>query len=242
MVKIYPVVGALFSLSALILLSIGASTNRWVSVHQTDKSLNPTIINSKLGQRETPKLGVTLGTAQISYTVWQFGLWVSCYKEHKGAVSCSYVGGGFTKCSSNVCWIRITSVSRTTTCKDDPVYPIKKCGLFQFVRIVIVLGLVLLLFGCCAQVVSLITVKRSLAMLAGIVVFISALLIVVGFAVFYTEIWIKSGLANISTRGYSLFLVIISFPLALVGGVISCFAASMGLRHKEVSDYSASNY
>lgn len=79
-------------------------------------------------------------------------------------------------------------------------------------------------------------------MLAGLVVFAGGLLVVVAFAIFYSELWIKSELSLISHRGYSLILIIICIPLALVGGVISCFAASMGLRHKEVSDYSASNY
>lgn len=238
MVKIYPIIGAVLSLASLILLAIGTSTNKWVILTESRSDLNPLVVNSKLGSLET-RLGVTKSTFKITYSATHFGLWIGCHKEHKSAVSCAYIG---SKCFSNVCWVRQALHSRRKTCLDSRFVPVSNCVAFQFVRAFIVMGMILLLFGVCTQCVSLITVKRSLAMLAGLVVFAAGLCVMIGFAIFYSEGWLKSGLAAIGHRGYSFTLIIISWPLALVGGITSCFAASMGLRHKEVSDYSASNY
>lgn len=238
MVKLYPIVGAVLSLTALIILSVGASTNRWIVVDHTEDDLNPIVVNSELGEPEA-RLGMTSYTSKISYSVSHFGLWISCHREHKGAVSCSFIR---SSCKSNVCWIRVTSVSRTMTCLDKRVKTISGCALFQVVRLFIVVGGLLLILGVCTQVVSLILVKRSLAMLAGLVLFAATICVIIGFAIFYSELFLKNGLSDIAHRGYSLTLIIITFPMTLVGALISCFAASMGLRHKEVSDYSASNY
>lgn len=238
MVKVYPIIGSVLSLTSLLLLAIGATTNKWVILTQTRSDVNPPVVNSKLGSTET-RLGVTKSTFKISYSVAHFGLWIGCHKEHKSAVSCAYIGA---RCYSNVCWIRQTLKVRTKTCLDHRFVPISSCVAFQFVRAFITVGMILLLVGVCTQCVSLITIKRSLAMLAGLIVFTAGLFVMVGFAIFYSEGWLKSGLTAIGHRGYSFTLVIISWPLALFGGIISCFAASMGLRHKEISDYSASNY
>jgi len=119
---------------------------------------------------------------------------------------------------------------------------IKNCAAYQVVRAFTVLGILVMIFGVAIQLVSLATVNRSLAMLAGLTIFMSGILVMIAFAVFYNEELSKSGLRNIGHIGYSFNLVTASWPITLIAGLISCCAASMGLRHKEVSDYSASNY
>lgn len=88
-------------------------------------------------------------------------------------------------------------------------------------------------------------------MLAGIVLFLSAVVLIIAVSVFDIHVWqagIENGLGgyvslkSIATRGYSFILVVITIPLCIIGAILSCIAASMGLQHKEVSDYSASNY
>lgn len=239
MVKVYPVVGAIISLAALIILAIGASTNKWIILQQTNPKLNPTVVNSNLKSTQQSRLGITSSTTDISYMVSHYGLWFSCHREHRGALSCAFVGG---KCHSNVCWIRQTTITKTPTCLKQIVSPIRNCVAYQFVRLFVVVATVLLLLGVCAQLVSVITVKRSLAMLAGIIVFASGLFVLVAFGIFYSEEWLKPALRSVAKIGWSFYLVIAAGPAALIGGVISCFAASMGLRHKEISDYSASNF
>lgn len=232
-------VGAFISLTALIILAVGASTNKWVILQQTSPGLNPTLVNSNLKPTQQTRLGFTSSTTEISYVIAHYGLWFSCHREHRGALSCAFVGA---KCHSNVCWVRQTTVSRTPTCLQRRVASIRNCVAFQFVRLFVVIATVLMLLGVCAQFVSVIAVKRSLAMLAGIIVFASGLFVLIAFGIFYSEEWLKPSLKNIAKIGWSFHLVIAAGPIALLGGVISCFAASMGLRHKEVSDYSASNY
>ncbi len=60
------------------------------------------------------------------------------------------------------------------------------------------------------------------------------------FAVLYSEEVARNGVKNIAWIGWSFWLLIASWPLALLAGLISCFMASVGLKYKEVSDYSAS--
>lgn len=239
MVKVYPVVGAFISLTALIILAVGASTNKWVILQRASPGLNPTVVNTNLRSSQHSRLGFTSSTTEISYAVSHYGLWFSCHREHRGALSCSFVGA---KCHSNVCWIRQTTVSRTPTCLRRRVAPIHNCVAFQFVRLFVVIATVLMLLGVCAQFVSVIAIKRSLAMLAGIIVFASSLFVLIAFGIFYSEEWLKPSLRTIASIGWSFYLIIAAGPIALLGGILSCFAASMGLRHKEVSDYSASNY
>lgn len=238
MVKVFPIIGALLSVTALVLLAVGAATNKWVVMDNTNKDLNPTVVNSKLGTLDKAA-GVTSSTTDITYSVSHFGLWIGCHKEHKGAVSCSYIG---SSCFSNVCWIRKTSQSRTKTCLDSRVRTVPNCTAYQVVRAFLLIGVLIMVFGVSTQLVSLVTVNRSLAMLAGLVIFVAGLFVMTAFAIFYSEEVARSGLRNYGHVGYSLNLVIASWPLTLLSGLISCFAASMGLRHKEVSDYSASNY
>lgn len=120
--------------------------------------------------------------------------------------------------------------------------PITNCTAYQVVRAFIVMGMLILIVGVSTQVVSLITLNRAMAMLAGVIVFTAGLFVMIAFAIFYSEEMAKNGVNQIAHLGYSFNLIIATWPIALIAGLFSCCAASMGLRHKEVSDYSASNY
>lgn len=238
MVKIFPVISTLLSVLSLVLLAIGAATNKWVVMDKTNRELNPTLVNSKLGVQDR-QAGVTSSTSDITYSVSHYGLWIGCHIEHKGAVSCSYIGAS---CFSNVCWVRKTSRSRTKTCLDSRVNSVPNCAAYQVVRAFLIIGTLAMVFGVSTQLVSLVTVNRSLAMLAGLIIFSAGFLVMIAFAVFYNEEIAKPGLREVGHIGYSLKLVAAAWPLTVFCGLLSCFAASMGLRHKEISDYSASNY
>lgn len=236
--KLFPIIGVIISIVSLILLAVGLGTNRWIVLHHGNIAENPTVLNTKL-QVQDKKAGITSSTAEISYVVSHFGLWIGCHKEIRGAVSCSYIGAS---CFSNVCWIRKTDKSRTETCLDGRVQSVKNCIAYQATRVIVLLGALVLVFGIAMQVVSLVTINRALAMLAGVIIFGGGLLVMIAFAVFWSEILVKGELSKWGEAGYSLKLIISAWPLCMLAGVISCFAASMGLRHKDVSDYSASNY
>lgn len=236
MVKLVPVIGALLSTLSLVLLAVGSATNKWVVLDHASARLNPPVTNSKPAEEQ---ITVLTSKSDITYNVANFGLWIGCHKEHKGAVSCSYIG---LQCYSNVCWIRKTDLTSTKTCLDSRLKCIVNCTAYQVVRAFIVVGIVVLVLGVVTQLVSLTTLNRSLAMLAGLAIFVAGLFVMIGFAVFYNEQFSESGLNHIGHIGFSFNLVTASWPIALVAGFISCCSASMGLRHKEVSDYSASNY
>lgn len=238
MVKVFPIVGSILSIVSLILLAVGASTSNWISLEQSEPDYNPIVINSKQGTLQK-RIGTISSTNDIRYSVASIGLWFGCFKEHKAAVSCSYIGSG---CHSDVCWLRKTPTTTTKTCLDSKVVPLTSCVAYQLVRVFITIGIVLMVIGVVIQLVSIVTVNRSLAMLAGLIVFTVGLFVMSAFAIFYSEEWAKTNLSVIGRLGYSFYLVSVSWPLILIAGLISCCAASMGLRHKETSDYSTSNY
>ncbi|PXF45414.1 hypothetical protein BWQ96_04829 [Gracilariopsis chorda] len=238
MVKLYPIVGAFLSLVSLVLLAVGVATNSWIVLDQIDGRLNPRMINTKLSAAEL-RVGLPNDLTKITYSVSTVGLWIGCHKEHKGAVTCAYVG---FRCFSDVCWIRKTTASTSRTCLEQSIQSIVNCTAYQAVRGLLILALLALVIGLSIQVVSLVSINRSLAMLAGVILFVAGLLTMTAFAVFYSENWAKTSLSSIGHLGYSFKLVIASWPICLFAAVLSCVAASMGLRHKDVSDYSASNY
>lgn len=237
-VKPYPVIGACLSLISLILLAVGVATNSWLVLDKVDSQLNPRLTNSNLSDTER-KAGLTYDITKVIYSVARIGLWIGCHTELKGAVSCAYIG---FRCTSEVCWVRKSGELSSTTCMTEAVRPVVNCAAYQAVRGLLVLGLLMLVIGVATQVVSLVTLNRTLAMLAGMIIFMSAVFVMTAFAVFFNENWAGSKLYSIGQLGYSFKVIIASWPIALFAGVSSCFAASMGLRHKEVSDYSASNY
>lgn len=240
MARFLPLAGAFTSVVALILFSVGLSTNNWVSFDKSDPKLNPTIVNSKLDiGGGLLRQDITDSTRHIEYALANYGLWIGCYREHKGAVSCAFVRAS---CRADTCWIRRTPTSRTKTCQDSPVVPITSCTAYNAVRVLLGIATLVVIVGVSAQLVSVVTLSRTLAMLAGIIVFTGGLLMMTGFAVFYSEEMARNGVRSIAHIGWSLILVVVSWPATLLAGILSCCAASTGMKRKEVSDYSGSNY
>lgn len=236
--RLIPLVGGLLSCSSLILLAVGMATDHWLNFFG-GTSLNPTILNDALKQQVRSGT-ISDFTTQIEYNVKHFGLWVGCYEERSNATrSCAFVR---LRCQTNVCWIRDSVDTRQETCKDTKMTPLTNCSAFQVVRAVICFGIFILVLGTASQIVSLLTNNRTLAAVAGMVIFLAGLIAMAGFSIFYSEEYIQNGVKSIANVGYSLLLVAIAWPLALLAGILSCCAASLGIHKYAKSDYSSSNF
>lgn len=187
-----PVCGGILSFVALIILAVGMATDHWVDF--TDKkssSLNTYIVNNNLQQASARSGLSSLNqvandlTTNIQYNMKHYGLWIGCYQERfNGTTSCAYIG---SKCYTDVCWIRKTPGDVKETCKDTKVGPLPNCTAYQFVRAFVVMGIILMVAGTSTQLVSLMTYNRSLAAVAGVVVFAAGILVLLGFSVFYGQ-------------------------------------------------------
>lgn len=236
--RLIPLLGGILSCVSLIVLAVGMATDHWLDFYDST-SLNPNILNDALKQRVRSGT-ISDFTTEIVYNVKHYGIWVGCYEERSNATrSCAFVR---FRCQTNVCWIRQSLGTRQETCKDTRMKPVTNCTAFQFVRAFICVGIFFLVIGAASQLVSLLTNNRTLAAVAGVIIFFSGLVAMAGFAIFYIEEFVKNGVRHIAKIGYSLLLVIIAWPLTLVAGVLSCCAASIGIQKHEKSDYSSSNF
>ncbi len=165
MVKILPIIGALVSLTSLILFAVGIATNHWVTFNKANPKLNPVLVNSKLEVGAgIIQRGVTDSTRHIEYAVAYYGLWIACFREHKGAISCGFIGTG---CSAHICWTRKTQTESTRTCQHSQIFSLTSCFAFQLVRLLFLVAALLMIVGVATQLVSIINSNRTLAMLAG---------------------------------------------------------------------------
>ena len=230
-----PFLGSAVCVASLVCSVISLSTSHWVNFVRAHPKLNPMITNDKLQKLRQ----ISDGTTIIKYASSNYGLWIGCFQELGGAKSCAFITGN---CNANVCWIRESKVSKSTTCKRARVSTISSCVAFQVVRIITCIGVLLLTIGASLTLVSFCTYSRSLAAIGGLADFLASVLLMIGFAVFYAETFSRDQIWSIANIGYSLILCIASWPLALVGGFLSCCAASTGLRRKEISEYSTSAF
>lgn len=237
MVKCGMVVCSVVAVVAFMLFVVGTATEHWVIFLKSGGSGNPVIVNTKLavGAGLVPKTEADT-TRRVEYAAANYGLWTACYREKKGAFSCAFVG---LRCSASVCWTRRSAAVKARACQRGRVLAIPRCMAFQLARLAFIVAGAFSVFGVAVQLVAAITTNRTLAMLSGIGLFTSGLFMVVGFAIFYAEEFARGGVYTIASMGWSLWLIIFAWPLALLSGVISCCTASLENNYREISDYKA---
>lgn len=154
-------------------------------------------------------------------------------------MSCAFVGG---KCKVNVCWTRESAASKISTCKVSKAGTLPKCMAFQISRAFICLGIFVLTVATSIILVSFCMFSRTLAAVGGFASFLAGLLLMTSFALFYSEEFARVKMGRVASVGYSFILLAFAWVGALMAGLLSCFAASMGLRSKELSEYSRSGF
>lgn len=198
--RVVPACGGVLSFVALILLAVGMATDHWIDFQlQSSTIMNPTIVNDQLAQGAVARSNGELRnsfdvTTNIEYNVKHYGLWIGCFVEKSNSTrSCTYIG---SKCYTDVCWVRKTSNTRASTCKDTRMAPVKNCTAYQFTRAFICLSIIFMVFGTSLQIVSLLTYNRSLAAVAGVVVVMAGVFAMMGFSIFYGEEYAQDGIRD----------------------------------------------
>ncbi|OSX68922.1 hypothetical protein BU14_2088s0002 [Porphyra umbilicalis] len=219
MVNFVTLVSAILSIIALVLAAVGMATNHWIDVTEprstatSAREANPVVTNTKLP-------GLT-----VSYNVHHYGLWVGCHVERSFGEqrSCAYIGN---RCYSDVCWIRN---DRDTTCLDAKVTLVdQSCTSYQFTRVLVCLGMILLVMGTSLLVVaSCVTSGRVAASGSGLTL-LSSLLLCIAFVVFYVKEYAGvDGASDWAKLGWSFVLLIISWPVAAVAAIVGALGAVM---------------
>lgn len=219
---------AVAAITAFVLFALGTSTEHWVNVSRSGGSTNPMLLNTQLA---------SVGAANIEYAASHFGLWTACYREKRGALSCAAVG---LRCGASVCWTqRGSGKTRKRVCQRARVSPIARCAGYQLARLGFAGAAPFALLGVAMLVVGATVSQRTLAMLGGIVMFASAVFMLAGFAFFYVEQFVRGGVRAIAHIGWSMWLVIIAWPLMLFTAIFACCAASLGEPYRDISEYKA---
>lgn len=237
---------------SLLLLVIGVSTSYWLTFNTSGTPINPVLVNSKFaagtGDVAAAETGID-STKNIEYAVAFYGLWNACYREKKGASSCSLTN---LRCISSVCWNRQTTATDNNTksaraCKNSKVAPLKingkrNCLWYQISRLAAGVALVFAVFGTSTNVVSTCTGNKPVGLLGGIMTFFSGIAGCTLFVLVYLMIFLNTaGNGKNIFMGWSFWLVIISWPMAILSGLAACCNASLSGPYREVAEYTADN-
>lgn len=216
-------VAAVLSFASLVLLAIAMATNYWVRFDDTDtdviQALNPITTNSEFD-------GLIL-----RYRLEYFGLWIGCHNEiEKRKISCGYIGAS---CYSNVCWIR-NGRDDDRACEDARVKPVTSCASYQATRAMVIIGTLFLIAGSAITVVCVFVGASNLISTGALATFLGGLFVMIGFAVFYDNIF--RPIDDIASIGWSFILLIVSWPLAVLAAILAFLSPMLGSKEEEEYD------
>ncbi len=223
---------------AFVMLVTGVSTSNWIVFSTSGGARNPVLVNSLLSAAAGTS-GID-STRRIEYAVSSYGLWTACYRERKGVLSCSMIE---LRCKSKVCWTRTTTAESKRTCATSTVAPLGgghgRCITFQMARLAAAIAAILGVFGAAGSVVVIFGGGKAIPMLAGILTLCSGVFTMVAFVLVYVVLYLNAGVSSIANIGWSLWLVIVSGPLAFVAAIVSCCNASLSEPYREIHEYQA---
>lgn len=218
---------------SLLCAVVSLATDHWVDYSRSHVTLNPKIENDEFRNSGEGEI-----RSSINYQVSNYGMWIACYMEEEGAKSCAFINGA---CKTNVCWTRESETSKATTCKSARIEAVRSCDTLQATRALFCIGTLLLTVASSLAVVSCCTHSRTLAATGGFFSFTSGLVLMSSFGLLFGgELSKHHIVGKIATVGYSLILLCLAWPSALLAGLLSCFSASVAGRPKELSEYSTS--
>ena len=225
------------TIAAFLLLILGISTPNWIVFRTSGGTKNPILVNSMLSIAGDQVID---STRRIEYAIANYGLWNVCYRERNGVLSCSMIG---IRCKANICWTRKTSRESKRTCSNSKVAALiggnGRCISFQLTRICCAIAVVLGVFGAAGSVVAIFSAGKSIPMLAGIATFCCGSFTICAFVLVYVVLYLNSGIIGIARIGWSLWLIMVSGPMAMIVAVVSCCNASLSAPYREISDYPA---
>lgn len=110
-------------------------------------------------------------------------------------------------------------------CLDARVVPIDNCAAYQATRAMTIIGTIFLIVGAAVLVVSVCINSRNLSTAGGANTFAAGFFLMIAFAVFYARIFKGNDLDTIASIGWSFILLIVAWPLAIIAGLLGCFAS-----------------
>lgn len=212
MVNALTITAGIVSFVSLVLVAIAMATNSWV-LFETPRAASSVDVNPLVTNAE-------LAGLRLVYDLDYFGLWVGCHREQTfDKVSCGFLS---SSCTSSICWTRN---ARDKTCKREKVEAISNCTAFRVVRAFTIIGTISLIIGAAILLVSMCVTSRDLVWWGTGFTFMAGLGLLIAFAVFYNYVFVSSGMKQVANIGYSLVMLIVSWPLAIVGALIGTLAA-----------------
>jgi len=246
-------VGAFLALVAHVLVAVSIATNFWLVFADQENINNNTNTNTNVKVVDpllpalNPRLNDTgLSDRIVRYRGARFGIWVSCYTEldFGEELSCGFIDH---TCHTNICWVKENVGDKSLnekSCKSHPVSALTvngKCTSFQAVRGLAVVGTFFSILGTTLLFVSLCCdMSRLLSAVGSISTFVSAISLLVAFAVFLASIVNAQSIpADVANTGWSFALLIASWVIGIVAASTACVGAFAGSDKDDDSGYSS---
>jgi len=199
----------LISLVAWVLCTVGLATSHWIDF-TSPSSVNP---------------AVNVPGTNVNYFVRNYGPFAVCIQAvNSPSTTCATIKWN---CDFNLCALPSGSGgSGSGVCLSQPVRPIgDNCEAFNATRIIVCIGG---FFAMLAFIAYLAGFKRASRVTLGAISSILAFVfIMIPFALFYAVLYKDTGASEVGSYGYSFALIIASFPIALVAGILGFVARKL---------------
>jgi len=116
---------------------------------------------------------------------------------------------------------------------DERVVAVDNCSAYQATRAMTIIGTIFLIIGSSVMVVSICINSRNLSTAGGVGTFLGGFFLMIAFAVFYAQIFKGNDLDTIAGIAWSYILLIVAWPLAVIAGLIGCFASFSSSKAQE---------
>lgn len=94
-----------------------------------------------------------------------------------------------------------------------------------------IIGTIFLVLGASLQAVSICRSSRGTTLIGSILMFLASVFLMIGFAVFYRNIFVNGPLDEIGHIAWSFILFIIAWPLAFLASILGLLASLSAAKH-----------
>lgn len=88
-----------------------------------------------------------------------------------------------------------------------------------------VLGTLILIIGAATLLVATCVTSQNLVWFGTVCIFVAALFLMIAFAIFYNNVFKQTGLKDVASIAWSFVMLIVSWPLAIVAGILGILGA-----------------
>ncbi|KAA8494987.1 hypothetical protein FVE85_3228 [Porphyridium purpureum] len=206
----------LLALAATVLIAVGLGTDNLIDF----SSVGPTTAQGEGSVNYPVRVRISGQSSTFEDQLYtdRYGPFSACLKRAADAENprvgpvCSTIKWG---CDVSLCFI---SDGQDRVCGSVEVQPLTNCDAFNAFRVIACIAGFFMMFGFIAFLAAWRAPSRQI--LGAAVLLFGFVMGLVAFALFYAILYVDNG-ANYAPYGYSLALIIASWPIAMIGGILA---------------------